>query len=104
MKKITIIGVILATFLVLVAYVPVMAEPSETVNAEIQTDSRQVCLEECKSRYGFGWPNTFGLQYRGGGYGDWEAIKRMYFRCVQKCEKQYWEEFDEEMDDLENEL
>ncbi len=104
MKRTTIIGLILAASLIFINYGPVMAGPSETANTQIQMDGRQSCLDECKSRYGFGWPNTYGLQYRGGGYGDWEAIKRLYFRCVQKCEKKYWEEFDEEMDNLENEL
>ncbi len=58
---------------------------------------REYCLQECRSKY-LGEP--YGLQGRRGGRGNLERVRaRMYFRCVQRCEREFWKEFDSETEE-----
>jgi hypothetical protein len=97
-------------FLLAGAFIALLGSPltARAQDGTIETYSfnREACIDECKSRFGFDFPNTFELQFRGGGYdyGQWKAIQRMYFRCVQKCEKRFWDDFDREMDNLQDEI
>jgi hypothetical protein len=105
MKTLLISAMVLLGAVVLVTGYPAVGLCEEGV-VETHSFNREACIDDCKSRFGIGWPHTFGLQFRGGhpDYGTWRAIQRMYFRCVQSCEKRFWDDFDKEMDDLEDEL
>jgi hypothetical protein len=62
-----------------------MAEPLDA-----GTD-REFCLQDCRERFG-PW----------GGGGD-DPRGRLYARCVQDCERQFWQDYDRGMRDLEKE-
>jgi hypothetical protein len=52
---------------------------------------REFCLQDCRQRFG-PW---------GGGRDDPRG--RLYARCVQDCENQFWQDYDRRMRDLEQE-
>jgi hypothetical protein len=52
---------------------------------------RETCERDCREAYG-GWP---------GGSNDPRA--RLYARCIQDCERQFWQDYDRRMRNLERE-
>ena len=65
--------------------------PGIVVQSEEGFD-REDCLEECRLKYG---GDMFFLQGgRQGGGGNWRIRARLYFRCVERCERAFWKEFD----------
>lgn len=55
---------------------------------------RTWCIKECKDRYGV------EVMWRGGG-GD--NVWRLYFKCIDDCEKKAWKEWQKDMDEIEKE-
>jgi len=65
----------------------------EQITQEWSTDRRGECLDDCRQ-----WVEGFYRRGRGGkAYG---FRSRMYARCVAKCERQFWKEWDREMEDM----
>ena len=62
---------------------------------EWASDRREDCLEDCRQRFE-------GYGHRGRGrrsrIGRYQA--RMYARCIAKCERMFWKEWDKEIDKL----
>jgi hypothetical protein len=52
---------------------------------------REFCLQDCRERFG---------PWAGGGD---DPRGRLYARCVQDCENQFWQDYDRRMRDLEQE-
>ena len=56
---------------------------------------RALCLRDCREKFGY-------LPYWGGGgrggvnEGNW----RLYFKCIDDCEKKFWKEWQKEHDEL----
>ena len=66
------------------------ASSSESVEQE-----RTFCLAECKAKFGMDIYASGG-----GGTGvDW----RLYFMCIENCERKFWKEWQKNMDELEKE-
>jgi hypothetical protein len=55
---------------------------------------RTWCIKECKDRYGV------DVMWRGGGRGG-DSMWRLYFKCIDDCEKKFWKEWQKDMDKLE---
>ena len=91
----------LGIWIVVAAVALVLASSSATVEAQGPTElmqpspseSREDCLFECRQ-----WLESFRRR-RPGGRGN-RFRNRMYARCVAKCERRFWKEWDKEMDDL----
>ncbi len=62
-------------------------------NVDLHQDSfdRETCERDCREAYG-GWS---------GGPNDPRA--RLYARCIQNCEQQFWKDYDRRMRNLERE-
>ncbi len=62
----------------------------DTMSDSDATTDRYWCLYECRERY--------GLEYmsRGGGPSE---IWRLYFACVQACERKFWKEWEKELNE-----
>jgi hypothetical protein len=54
------------------------------ISQESVAQERTLCIEDCKYRF---WPPGE----------DW----RLYFKCLDDCEKNYWKKWQKEMDRLE---
>lgn len=70
--------------------------PAVFPRGEVQewpSDTREDCLENCRQ-----WME--GLGRRGGRGRGYRHRARMYARCVAKCERQFWKEWDREIDKL----
>ncbi|MDQ7783153.1 MAG: hypothetical protein RDU20_09750 [Desulfomonilaceae bacterium] len=66
---------------------------SDHVVQEWATDRRQACLDDCRQ-----WIEGYVKKGRRGGSSRFQA--RMYARCVARCERQFWKEWDREMKEL----
>ncbi len=66
----------------------------EQIMQEWASDRREDCLENCRQWFeGYSNRGRRGKAYR--------FRARMYARCIAKCERQFWKEWDREMEDLE---
>lgn len=70
------------------------AGPVEYVMQEWASDTREDCLDNCRQ----GLEGYAGRGRRGKSH---RFRARMYARCVAKCERQFWKEWDGQMKDLE---
>ncbi len=68
------------------------------ITAYGQSDSpaseRELCLDNCRQSIG---------EYKGGGGGGrsrgfGDAQQRFYARCVERCERKFWKEFDKQIE------
>jgi hypothetical protein len=59
-------------------------------NAQDMGSERELCLQDCRQWIG----DYSGFGGRSRGIGDAQA--RLYARCVERCERKFWKEFDEE--------
>ncbi len=57
------------------------------------------CQQNCKSRYGY---ELYTLQFRGGG-GSYSPGYYVYARCIEDCNRAFWNRFDRQMDRLQQE-
>jgi hypothetical protein len=90
--KISFISLAVFVIVVLAGYAP--AGPVEYVMQEWAADTREDCLENCRQRFeGYGRRGRRGKSHR--------FRARMYARCVAKCERQFWKEWDRQMKDVE---
>ncbi len=62
--------------------------------SESVEQQRTWCIKECKDRYGV------DLMWRGGGA---DSMWRLYFKCIEDCEKKAWKEWQKDMDKIEKE-
>lgn len=67
-----------------------MASKDYTGLGDDAVSDRYWCLYECRERYGIN--QMFGV---GGGNPE---VWRLYFKCVQDCERKFWKEWEKEMD------
>jgi hypothetical protein len=81
--------------ILLLSYGPFIDPVSSYESVE---QDRAICLRDCREKFGY-------LPYWGGGgrggvnEGNW----RLYFKCIDDCEKKFWKEWQKEHDELENE-
>jgi hypothetical protein len=62
------------------------------ISYESVDQDRTMCLRDCKDQFGI------DMMFRGsGGNSDW----RLYFMCIDRCEKKFWKEWQKEMDQIE---
>lgn len=57
---------------------------------------RTWCIKECKDKYGV------DVMWRGGGRGG-DSMWRLYFKCINDCEKKAWKEWQKDMDKIDKE-
>jgi len=69
---------------------------ASVISYESVEQERTLCIKECKDRYGIEVMRGAG---RGGDSGMW----RLYFKCMDDCEKKFWKEWQKDMDKLEKE-
>lgn len=90
-------GMILLIFAALMLAAPfddvTQAFQPEQVIQEWATDRRTDCLNDCRQ-----WVEGYYRRGRGGRTSDFRA--RMYARCIAKCERQFWKEWNREIEDL----
>ena len=56
---------------------------------------RTICLQDCRDK--FGYLPFFGRGGVGGGNdGNW----RLYFKCIDDCEKKFWKEWQKREDEM----
>jgi hypothetical protein len=82
-----------ALFLALPPVDVAQALQPEQIMQEWASDRREDCLDDCRQ-----WVE--GYHRRGSGGKAYRFRARMYARCVAKCERQFWKEWDREMEDL----
>jgi hypothetical protein len=58
---------------------------------------RASCEQECRSRYGV---SPYAVLHRWGGGGGWSGGYRVYANCIAECDKQFWQRFDRQTEDL----
>lgn len=71
--------------------------PEFTAPCDAQSLDLSDCESNCRSNYG-GEP----FYRRGGGHIGFQRMI-IFNRCMQRCQKAYWREFDEQIEDLKNE-
>lgn len=67
--------------------------------------NRDQCLNDCRAIYlgDDSMPYAVEEQFRRGWRGGWgggRAPTFAYYSCVQRCERQYWKDFDNEFNDM----
>ena len=67
----------------------------EQIMQEWASDRREDCLENCRQ-----WVEGYSRRGRGRRGGGHRFQARMYARCVARCERQFWKEWDREMKQL----
>jgi hypothetical protein len=76
-------------------HVPSSAAPLNLHQVSVGFDL-EACQEECRIRYSY-------ELYRGGGRGGGGSGVGAFYglaRCVERCKRQFWKDFDQESDDL----
>lgn len=82
-----------------IAFIMVIFSNGPLVNLAISSESveqeRTLCLQDCRDKFGY-----IPFLVRGGGSeGNW----RLYFKCIDDCERKFWKEWQKEHDELEDE-
>lgn len=70
----------------------------------VQTDEfgnfdRESCEQSCRSRYGVG-PIPYVEEQGWGGRGGTRPGYYLYAACIDSCNRTYWRDFDQKMEDL----
>ncbi|MEI6133811.1 MAG: hypothetical protein WCP72_02470 [Desulfomonile sp.] len=65
------------------------------VSHESVEQERTLCMKECKDRYGI---DTMWGGRGGGETSNW----RLYFMCIDNCEKRFWKEWQKNTDEIDD--
>lgn len=68
--------------------------PELALSHESVEQERTLCIKECKDRY----ITETTFIGRGGGTSDW----RLYFICIDNCERKFWKEWQKKMDEIDD--
>jgi hypothetical protein len=66
----------------------------------VQGFDREACEQDCREQYGM---TPFGLQFNGANRGYHRTRNRLYMRCIQECNRRFWDAFDRETEQLQEE-